>query len=136
MLSRESTGIPEAEARSLVTDLDADAKFEIPEEGLLVAETSANPVAIESRVAFSRRVGMLIPDGELDDSHLALLRTRDLQGARLRGGDGGEEEEAIISSIAEKVEGKVSLESPDREVSAYVDQRGEDVHGDNDARAR
>ena len=36
MLSRESTGIPEAEARTLVQDLDPDAKFESPEGGLLV----------------------------------------------------------------------------------------------------
>jgi tRNA (guanine10-N2)-dimethyltransferase len=124
MLSRESTGIPEAEARTLVADLDPTANFETPEDGLLVAETSADPAAIEARVAFSRRVGLLVPDGELEGEHLSLLR-RGTYRVRVFGeGDGGEGEEAIISSIAEKVEGKVSLEDPDREVSAFVSKGG------------
>src|ERR1700688_3983947 len=109
MLSRESTGIPEGEARSLVRDLDPAAKFDTPEDGLLVAETSADPAAIERRVAFSRRVGRLLPDGVLDGEHLSLLR-RGTYRVRVFGeGDGGEGEQAIISSIAEKVEGEVSL---------------------------
>jgi putative methyltransferase (TIGR01177 family) len=124
MLSRESTGIPEAEARALVSDLDPTAKFESPEGGLLIAETSADPAAIEARVAFSRRVGLLVPDGHLDDDHVSLLR-RGTYRVRVFGeGDGGEGEEAIISSIAEKVEGTVSLDTPDREVSAYVSEKG------------
>jgi tRNA (guanine10-N2)-dimethyltransferase len=120
ILSREPTGIPEAEARTLVRDIDAAARFDAPEEGLLVAETSADPAVIEARIAFSRRVGELVPDGELDGEHLSLLR-RGTYRVRVFGeSDGGKGEEAMISSIAEKVEGKVSLEDPDREVSAYV----------------
>lgn len=120
MLSRESTGIPEAEARALVSDLDPAAKFVSPEVGLLIAETTADPAAIERRVAFSRRVGPLVPDGRLDEEHVSLLR-RGTYRVRVFGeGDGGKGEEAIISSIAEKVEGRVSLDAPDREVSAYV----------------
>jgi putative methyltransferase (TIGR01177 family) len=122
MLSRESTGIPEAEARSLVSDLDPAAKFESPEDGLLVADTSADPAGIEARVAFSRRVGVLVPEGELDEGHISLLR-RGTYRVRVFGeGDGGEE--AIISSIAERVEGTVSLDSPDREVTAFVGKDG------------
>jgi tRNA (guanine10-N2)-dimethyltransferase len=125
MLSRESTGIPEAEARALVSDLDRTAKFESPEGGLLIAETSADPAAIEARVAFSRRVGLLIPEGHLEEGHISLLR-RGTYRVRVFGeGDGGEGEERIISSIAERVEGRVSLDSPDREVSAYVSGKGQ-----------
>jgi putative methyltransferase (TIGR01177 family) len=125
MLSREPTGIPEAEARALVRDVDPLAKFESPEEGLLVAETSADPRAMEARVAFSRRVGALVPDGELDGEHVSLLR-RGTYRVRVFGeGRGGRGEEEIISAIADKVEGRVSLESPDREVSAYVGRGGE-----------
>jgi len=124
MLSRESTGIPEAEARALVSDLDPKAKFEIPEDGLLVAETSADPAAIEARVAFSRRVGLFVPDGQLDEGHIALLRRGNYRVRVFGDGGGGEGEEAVISSIAEKVEGKVSLDSPVREVSAYVGRGG------------
>jgi len=124
MLSRESTGIPEAEARALVCDLDPEAKFESPEGGLLIAETSADPAAIEARVAFSRRVGVLVPEGRLEDEHVSLLRSGTYRVRVFGEGDGGKDEEAIIDSIAERVEGRVSLEAPDREVSAYVGERG------------
>jgi tRNA (guanine10-N2)-dimethyltransferase len=124
MLSRESTGIPEAEASPLVCDLDPEAKFESPEGGLLIAETSADPAAIEARVAFSRRVGVLVPEGRLEDEHVSLLRSGTYRVRVFGEGDGGKGEEAIIDAIAEKVEGRVSLDAPDREVSAYVGERG------------
>src|SRR5271155_3954522 len=124
MLSRESTGIPEAEARALVADLDPQAKFESPEGGLLIAETSADPALVEARVAFSRRVGLLVPDGRLDDGHVSLLR-RGAHRVRVFGeGDNGKGEAEMIDSIAERVGGKVSLDAPDREVSAYVSESG------------
>jgi tRNA (guanine10-N2)-dimethyltransferase len=123
MLSRESTGIPEAEARALVGDVDPAAKFESPEGGLLIAETSADPAAMEARVAFSRRVGLLVPDGRLGEEHVSLLRSGTYR-VRVFGEGDVEGEEAIIDSIAERVEGKVSLDSPEREVSAYVGEGG------------
>ncbi len=124
ILSREPTEIPEAEARALVSDVDPEARFERPEGGLLVAETTADPALLEARVAYSRRVGTLVPYGELDDAHLALLR-RGTYRVRVFGDrEGSEGERAIISSIAEKVEGRVSLDDPDREVSAYVCEGG------------
>ncbi len=128
MLSREPTGIPEAEARALVSDLDPEADFERPEGGLLVVETSADPASVESRVAFSRRVGLLVPDGRLDGVHLSLLR-RGTYRVRVFGrGDGGEGDEVVVSSIAEKVEGRVSLDDPDREVSVYVGEGGKKTY--------
>ena len=84
MLSRESTGVPEAEAKALVSDLDPAAEFQSPEGGLLIAETSADPAAIEARVAFSRRVGLLVPDGRLGRRARLPPQARNLQGARLR----------------------------------------------------
>ena len=106
----------------MISDVDPSARFESPEGGLLVAETTADPADIEARVAFSRRVGLFVPDGHLEEEHLRLLR-RGSYRVRVFGG-GGEGDEAIISSIAERVEGKVSLDSPDREVSAYVGEHG------------
>jgi tRNA (guanine10-N2)-dimethyltransferase len=122
ILSREPTAIPEVEARTLVGDLDSDATFESPGPGLLLAGTTADPRALEARVAFSRRVGLFVPDGEFDEEHLALLRSGTYR-IRVFGaseGESEEEERALISSIARKVGGRVSLEEPDREVSAYV----------------
>jgi tRNA (guanine10-N2)-dimethyltransferase len=123
MLSRESTGVPEAEARALVSDLDPTARFRSPESGLLIAETSADPARMEARVAFSRRVGALVPDGRLEEGHVSLLRSGTYR-VRVFGEGGVEAEDALIDSIAEKVRGSVSLDSPDREVSAYVGEGG------------
>jgi putative methyltransferase (TIGR01177 family) len=124
ILSGEATGIPEGEARSLVEDLDPGARFERPEDGILLAETSADPSAIEPRVAFSRRVGRLIPDGEMDAGEISLLRRGTYRVRVFGDGDGREGEREIISSVAEKVDGRVSLEAPDREVSAFVGPGG------------
>jgi putative methyltransferase (TIGR01177 family) len=121
MLSREPTGIPEAEAWTLVHDLDPGARFESPEPGLLLAETSADPHVMEARVAFSRRVGVLVPDGGFDSEHLSLLRSGTYRVRVFGASDGGSEEEMeMISSIADRVAGRVSLDAPDREISAYV----------------
>jgi tRNA (guanine10-N2)-dimethyltransferase len=119
LLSRESTGIPEAEARTLVRDIDPAARFESPEDGLLIAETSADPGPIEARVAFSRRVGTLVEDGDLDDDHLAQLRRGTFR-VRVYGWNDEKEERELIHMIAKKVGGKVRLESPDHEVLVYV----------------
>ena len=45
----------------MISDVDPSARFESPEGGLLVAETTADPADIEARVAFSRRVGFSSP---------------------------------------------------------------------------
>ena len=120
MLSREPSEIPDAEARTLVADLDPNAKFEKPEPGLLVAHSSVDPAGVESRVAFSRRVGLLIPDGDLGEQELSTLR-RGTYRVRVFGDLRDEDQErTIISSIAERVGGKVSLRSPEIEVSVYV----------------
>ncbi len=69
-------------------------------------------------------MGRLVPDGRLDEGHVSLLR-RGTYRVRVFGeGDNGKGEEEMIASIAERVGGKVSLDAPDREVSAYVGEGG------------
>jgi putative methyltransferase (TIGR01177 family) len=123
ILSGESTGIPEAEAESLVSDLDPAASFSHPERGLLLAETTADPGAIAARVAFSRRVGTAVPDGEFDVKQLLLLRSGSYRVRVFGEARGPEDEREVISSIAEKVDGTVSLDNPDLEVSAFIGPR-------------
>ena len=124
LLSRESTTIPEAEARTLVQDLDPDAKFETPQAGVLLATTRAEPRSIEGRVAFSRRVGLLLKDGLVGEEKLTELR-RGTYRVRVFGERVQEmEERAIISDVASKIGGKVSLESPDHEVTVFMGARG------------
>jgi len=110
-----------------VRDADPDAKFVVPERGLLIADTIAEPKAIEARIAFSRRVGRLVEDGEFEEEHLARLQKGTYR-VRVYGEAGEEEERAIISTIASRVGGKVSLESPDSEVTAYVDGGGAETY--------
>jgi tRNA G10 N-methylase Trm11 len=62
LLSGEGTTIPSAEARSLFLTYDRDARFSTPSRRVLVAETSADPFLIGSRIAFARRVGALLDD--------------------------------------------------------------------------
>ena len=84
MLSREPTGIPEAEAWTLVHDLDPGARFESPDPGLLLAETSADPHVMEARVAFSRRVGAARAGRGVRQRAPLPLAQRHLQGEGLR----------------------------------------------------
>ncbi|MBI3859436.1 MAG: RsmD family RNA methyltransferase [Thaumarchaeota archaeon] len=60
LLSGERTSIPEAEARALFLAYDSDSTFEAPEPRVLLVRTDADPFLVSSRIAFARRVGVLI----------------------------------------------------------------------------
>jgi tRNA G10 N-methylase Trm11 len=63
LLSGEETTIPAAEARALFLTYDAESKFVNPSPRLIIAESSADPLTIGTRIAFARRVGKLVDDG-------------------------------------------------------------------------
>lgn len=60
LLSGERSSIPRAEAEALFLAYDPATKFESPESRVLLAEGSASPGDVARRVAFSRRVGLLL----------------------------------------------------------------------------
>ena len=60
LLSGEGTSLPEAEARALFLAYDPGSKFESPERRVLLVESEADPLLVSSRIAFARRVGLLI----------------------------------------------------------------------------
>ena len=62
LLSGEHTTIPEGEARALLLAYDGAASFTLPEDRILLATTSAEPEKIARRIAFARRVGVLLAD--------------------------------------------------------------------------
>jgi putative methyltransferase (TIGR01177 family) len=62
LLSGERTSIPEAEARALFLTYDPNSRFVSPEERVLIVHSSVDPLLVASRVAFARRVGLLISD--------------------------------------------------------------------------
>ncbi len=62
LLSGEGTSIPTAEARALFLAYDPDSKFETSGRRLLIVDSSADPLKIGARIAFARRVGILLND--------------------------------------------------------------------------
>jgi putative methyltransferase (TIGR01177 family) len=60
LLSGEGTTIPAAEARALFLTYDPKSTFECPEPRVLVANSAADPNKVGSRIAFARRVGILV----------------------------------------------------------------------------
>ncbi len=60
LLSGEGSSIPEAEARALFLAYDPSSKFESPESRILLVDSSADPFLVSSRIAFARRVGILL----------------------------------------------------------------------------
>ena len=123
LLSGESTTIPASEASALLRMQDESAVVNLAEARVLTASTVADPDLISNRIAFSRRVGVIVPDGALEAEDLRLLRkgTYRVTVFDLRGGS---DHGPIVSEIAEKVGGRVSLEDPDIEVTV--------VRGDRD----
>jgi len=76
LLSGESTTLPVAEAKALFLAYDPDSRFESPEPRILIAESSADPYCVGSRIAFARRVGPLVDDRSEVTERLAGHRVR------------------------------------------------------------
>ncbi len=115
-LSGEETGVPAAEAMALARTLDPSSTFEIPDERVIIATTRADPSEMEARVAYSNRVGALISGYELDEDELGVLRrgTYAIRVFDLRGnGRSGD----LVSSLADRISGRVSLRNPDAELT-------------------
>jgi tRNA (guanine10-N2)-dimethyltransferase len=123
LLSGESTSIPAAEARALLLMEDDSTIVRVNEPRVLTASSLADPDVISKRIAFSRRVGVIIPDGDLDAEQLRTIRkgTYRVSVFELHGKT---DYDSLVSDIAEKIGGKVSLRSPEIEVTV--------VRGDKD----
>ena len=117
LLSGESTTIPAAEASALVRMQDQSAEIESPEERILIASTDADPDTIASRVAFSKRVGSVVPDGCFDRDHLRSLRAGTYRVSVFELGEKRPDSDGMVSDLAEEIGGKVALDDPDVEVA-------------------
>ena len=111
LLSGEPTSLPEAEARALFLAYDPESKFEVPEKRILLVETNADPFAISRRIAFARRVGMLVGSPS-EVSSLVNGKT-----TRLRSFDLGEKPELDPVRILRGFDTKVDLRNPDYELT-------------------
>ena len=95
---------------------DGAAVLRMDEPRILVASTTANADSISRRIAFSRRVGSFVPDGAFSSEHLDLIR-RGSYRVRVFALDSRPHTEDVISEVAARVGGRVSLEKPDVEVT-------------------
>ncbi len=122
-LSGEPTSIPEAEARALILTYDPSAEIARPEERIIIATTSADPYEISRRIAFARRVGLLIPDGELQSDHLRMLSGSSYRVrvyGRARENSGSRE---TINRLASQTDAKIDLRTPEFEISVIGGSR-------------
>jgi len=64
LLSGEGTTVPAAEAKALYLAYDDGSEFEEPEPRVLLAHSKADPFVVGARIAFARRVGILLRGDE------------------------------------------------------------------------
>lgn len=117
LLSGEGTTIPEAEARALFLTYDPSSTFESPEPRVLVALSGADPSLVASRIAFSRRVGLLI--SKASDA----ARTVKGKRVRFRSFSLGPTEPVDPGKVLEDLDAEVDLEHPDFEFTLVQGKR-------------
>ena len=76
LLSGEGTTLPLAEARALFLTYDPASEFEVPSPRLLLVRSSADPFSVGSRIAYGRRVGVLLEEKAANYKPLAGKRVR------------------------------------------------------------
>lgn len=109
LLSGEASSLPEAEARALFLSQDPDSEFDTPERRVLLVESDADPFLVADRIAFSRRVGLLLEDPSEAEGLVTRKKVR-LRNFDLAKKPALDPEDYLRGSTAE-----VNLESPDFE---------------------
>ncbi len=112
LLSGEGTTIPAAEAKALFLAYDPDAKFVFPEKRIMIAESRAEPTLVARRVAFARRVGVLLDD-PADAS--SMLRRKKVRLTAFR--TTALKPEVVPGNLLRGIDAEVDLVNPDYEVT-------------------
>ncbi len=110
LLSGERTSIPAAEAKALFLASDPGSRFEEPEDRVLVAESQADPMTVSRRIAFSRRVGLLLSDGRAA-AELVRGKSVRVRSFPLPGGRAPPEPDEVIRGL----EVRIDLKNPEFE---------------------
>lgn len=118
LLSGEGTTIPAAEAKALFLAYDPEAKFSQPERRLIIVDSKAEPWPVARRVAFARRVGLLLDD-PADASGLLKGKTVRLSAFRTTASRPVVEPASLLRGL----DCQVDLESPDYEVTVVDGER-------------
>jgi tRNA (guanine10-N2)-dimethyltransferase len=123
LLSGEPSTIPAAEATSLFHAYDPSASIQKLEDRILLAETTAEPEVIARRVAFARKVGLLI-DGQESLRELRSIIGRARYRLRLiKTRPHDFDFESLGDELTRKLVGRVDLERPDYEVTVVSGNR-------------
>lgn len=113
LLSGEKSSIPRAEARALLLAYDPDATFSMPEDRVLIADTKARPEDIAKRIAFARRVGLLLssPTDASETVRGSRIRFRSFSITE------SPAQQPDIASLLRGLDAEVDLKDPDYEIS-------------------
>lgn len=115
LLSGEKTTVPMAEVKALFLAYDPGSKFNTPEERFLIVESEADPELVSGRVAFSRRVGLLLDRASEAEGKVRgrKVRFRSFQLCGSKEDEGNEAQEALRG-----LDAKVDLEDPEFEFTS------------------
>lgn len=113
LLSGEKSSIPQAEARALFLAFDPDTTFSVPEDRVLIAVTKAKPEDVARRIAFARRVGLLLssPTDASETVRGSRIRFRSFSIAE------SPSKQPDIISLLKGLDAEVDLKNPDYEIS-------------------
>ena len=118
LLSGEGTTIPAAEAKSLFLAYDPEAKFSQPEKRVIIVDSKAEPRRVARRVAFARRVGLLLGD-PADAFGLLKGKTVRLSAFRTTASRPVVDPASLLGGL----DCRVDLEDPDYEVTVVDGER-------------
>ena len=118
LLSGEGTTIPAAEGKALFLAYDPESKFTLPENRIVIAESNADPKLVARRMAFARRVGLLLND-PADASHL--LRGKKVRLSAFR--TTASRPAVDPGNLLRGVDAEVDLTDPDYEITVVDGER-------------
>jgi len=118
LLSGEGTSLPAAEARALFLAYDPFSRFEAPEKRVLIVETKADPTCVARRIAFARRVGLLVEEPS-DASEIVRGRNVRVRSFSI----GGSKPKVEPHTLLEGLDVDVDLENPEFEFSVVEGER-------------
>lgn len=123
LLSGESSTIPAAEAQALLRTYDPKTVIERSESRVLMALTNADPDLIARRIAYARRVGLLISGGRLSRELKEKVKHSSFRLRRFTLAAPQPHIEQVEEKLLGQLDGRVDLDDPDYEFSVIVGRR-------------
>ncbi len=123
LLSGENSTLPQAEALALLRTYDPRSVSKRLESRVLVAQTTTDPDVIATRVAYARRVGLLISGGRVSKELQERVRQTSFRLRRFTLARSKLRVVQIEKKLLSQLQGRVDLDDPDYEVSVIVGRK-------------